>query len=84
MKKAQCIISQYGNYTIKALDNMKFIGLHAGAAAFTPGDVTTRVPLSAGTPAAGTPTSSAPASSRAVLRAGAVVVVVPHAAAVVL
>ena len=28
MKKAQCIISQYGNYTIKALDNMKLNGIN--------------------------------------------------------
>merc|ERR550525_1247151 len=28
LKKAQCIISQYGNYTIKALDNMKLNGIN--------------------------------------------------------
>ena len=28
LKKAQCIISQYGNYTIKALDNMQLNGIN--------------------------------------------------------
>ena len=28
LKKAQCIISQYGNYTIKDLDNMQLNGIN--------------------------------------------------------
>ena len=36
LKKAQCIISQYGNYTIKDLDNMQLNGINTqvGVASF--------------------------------------------------